>query len=306
MKQFLQVMSMSGEKIQENIMSDFRKRKPTDNTILYGFVMIAVLLGILAVIFLTMIFQGYTRNLSQSRQAAAAAPVEDKALLKETGAEGYVLQDSSNRYLNEYDIAGWSVENIRLAKNEIYARHGRIFKDEYLDEYFRSKNWYCPSVEPEDFNVEVFNDYEKKNVEYLADAQLGLQGFTSDTFTYQDTLGDKSFAFKYPVNWGNKVMFRVNLTDYGMMISCVDLLNNKRGLSLYGDSFGTVFSFEVRQNEKETGKGEKLILSSDDFYAYLREPESINYLESEPDCVKSYENLQKDMVGVVRTFRIVE
>lgn len=287
-------------------MSDFRKRKPIDNTILYGFVMIAVLLGILAVIFFAMIFQGYSRNLSQSKQAAAAAPVEDKALLKETGAEEYVLKDSDSRYLNEYDIAGWSVENIRIAKNEIYARHGRIFEDEDLDEYFRSKNWYCPSVLPEDFTVDVFNEYEKKNVEYLADAQLGLQGYTSDTFTYQDTLGDKAFAFKYPVSWGNKVMFRVSLTDYGMMISCVDLLNNKRGLSLYGDSFGTVFSFEVRQNEKETGEGEKLILNSDGFYAYLRQPESINYLESEPDCVRSYENLQKEMTGVVRTFRIVE
>jgi len=51
-------------------MSDFRKRKPIDNTILYGFVMIAVLLGILAVIFFAMIFQGYSRNLSQSKQAA--------------------------------------------------------------------------------------------------------------------------------------------------------------------------------------------------------------------------------------------
>lgn len=198
------------------------------------------------------LFSGYTRGAAKSKQEATA-PVEDQVFARETGADEYILPDSEIRYLNEYDITGWSVDEIRLAKNEIYARHGRIFEDEDLDQYFRSKTWYIPSIEPEDFQTDVFNEYEKKNVEYLADAQIGKNCFTSDTFTYQDSLGEVTFAFKYPVYWSKKVMFRVSLADSGMVIHCVDVLNNKRGLSLYGDNFGTVFLLKYRQKRRMSG-----------------------------------------------------
>lgn len=285
-------------------MSGLNSKKSAEKTILYGLITIAVLVMILAGVFLAIFFSGYTRGAAKSKQEATA-PVEDQVFARETGADEYILPDSEIRYLNEYDITGWSVDEIRLAKNEIYARHGRIFEDEDLDQYFRSKTWYIPSIEPEDFQTDVFNEYEKKNVEYLADAQIGKNCFTSDTFTYQDSLGEVTFAFKYPVYWSKKVMFRVSLADSGMVIHCVDVLNNKRGLSLYGDNFGTVFSFEVSTEKKNVRDGEELICSEDGLYAYVKIPEEVNYLEAEPECVESYMALQKEMNGVVKTFRVV-
>ncbi len=59
--------------------------------------------------------------------------MKDYSLIREIGADEYLLPDSNLRYLNEYDIAGWSMGDIRIAKNEIYARHGRIFDDKDLN-----------------------------------------------------------------------------------------------------------------------------------------------------------------------------
>ena len=57
---------------------------------------------------------------------------------------------------------------IHLAKNEIYARHGDIFKNEDLYNYFMGCVWYNPTCKAEDFDDSVLNEYEKANLEILA------------------------------------------------------------------------------------------------------------------------------------------
>ena len=57
---------------------------------------------------------------------------------------------------------------IHLAKNEIYARHGYIFKNEDLYNYFMGSVWYNPTCKAEDFDDSVLNEYEKANLEILA------------------------------------------------------------------------------------------------------------------------------------------
>ena len=57
---------------------------------------------------------------------------------------------------------------IHLAKNEIYARHGYIFKNEDLYNYFMGCVWYNPTCKAEDFDDSALNEYEKANLEILA------------------------------------------------------------------------------------------------------------------------------------------
>lgn len=83
-------------------------------------------------------------------------------------ADDYILPDSSTRYLTGTDIAGLTSEELRLARNEIYARHGRKFKDEALQAYFNSKSWYAGTIEPERFSDDaLLNDVERKNLELI-------------------------------------------------------------------------------------------------------------------------------------------
>ena len=83
-------------------------------------------------------------------------------------ADEYILPDSSTRYLTGTDIAGLTSEELRLARNEIYARHGRKFKDEALQAYFNSKSWYAGTIEPERFSDDaLLNDVERKNLELI-------------------------------------------------------------------------------------------------------------------------------------------
>ena len=81
----------------------------------------------------------------------------------------YLLADSDSRYLTEDDLAGFTAEQCRLARNEIYARHGRRFSDPALQRYFDSLSWYNGTIEPSDFNDNVFNSYERANCILIID-----------------------------------------------------------------------------------------------------------------------------------------
>ena len=74
---------------------------------------------------------------------------------------------SDSQYLTDSDLWSMSSEELRIARNEIYARHGRMFKDQVLQNYFDSKSWYIPSVRPEDFNEQWLNEYEKANAKLI-------------------------------------------------------------------------------------------------------------------------------------------
>lgn len=77
--------------------------------------------------------------------------------------EGYLLPDSDKRMISKKDLEGFDAEQCRIARNEIYARHGRKFKDKELQEYFDSCDWYEGTVEADKFQDSVLNDYEVAN-----------------------------------------------------------------------------------------------------------------------------------------------
>ena len=60
---------------------------------------------------------------------------------------------------------------MKLAVYEIFARHGKIFSDQALNEYFQAFNWYQPSS---DFDDSVLNEYEKHNLDLLVSYQRSM------------------------------------------------------------------------------------------------------------------------------------
>lgn len=76
--------------------------------------------------------------------------------------DDYILPDSDSKYYTTKDLKKLTQEEVKLARNEIYARHGRRFtKDMSVKEYFEGKDWYNPTVdEVEDSEL---NKYEIAN-----------------------------------------------------------------------------------------------------------------------------------------------
>ncbi|HIY02953.1 MAG TPA: YARHG domain-containing protein [Candidatus Blautia faecipullorum] len=82
----------------------------------------------------------------------------------------YFFPDSNSRYLTDEDLAPYSYDQLELAKNEIYARHGRQFVTERIADYFNSKSWYQGTVDPNTFDAQqdsVFNEYEMANIQKI-------------------------------------------------------------------------------------------------------------------------------------------
>ena len=79
------------------------------------------------------------------------------------------LFETDKKYYTKEEFENEPMLVIHLAKNEIYARHGYIFTNEDLYNYFMGCIWYSPTYDGTDFDDSIFNEYEKANLEILAD-----------------------------------------------------------------------------------------------------------------------------------------
>ena len=78
-----------------------------------------------------------------------------------------LFPQTAERYFTAEDFADCPEDILVLAKNEIYARHGRMFLDREIYEYFLTRMWYEPTYAPEEFDESCLNEYEKANIELL-------------------------------------------------------------------------------------------------------------------------------------------
>lgn len=104
--------------------------------------------------------------------------------------QGYLVPDADSRYIKRADTEGFTAQLFNYAKNEIYARHGRLFNSTELQNYFNSQDWYDGFIEPDEFSDTVFNDYEKMNIRYLGNMEEKLSpgGYVldQDGYSYDD------------------------------------------------------------------------------------------------------------------------
>ena len=78
-----------------------------------------------------------------------------------------LFPQTAERYFTAEDFADCPEDILVLAKNEIYARHGRMFLDCEIYKYFLTRMWYEPTYAPEEFDESCLNEYEKANIELL-------------------------------------------------------------------------------------------------------------------------------------------
>lgn len=72
--------------------------------------------------------------------------------------------EGSARLLSTNDLSGKTAWDLRIMRNEIFARYGYVFKNAELRNYFLSQPWYRPQFASVD---NFLNDVEKRNVMFL-------------------------------------------------------------------------------------------------------------------------------------------
>lgn len=88
----------------------------------------------------------------------------------------YFLMGSDSRYLDESELYTFNADDCRIARNEIYARHGRKFNSADLQDYFNAQSWYVPTIEADAFSDSMLNDYERANINLIV-AYEKAQGY---------------------------------------------------------------------------------------------------------------------------------
>jgi hypothetical protein len=106
-------------------------------------------------------------NQTAAEQGELLLPTEDP--------QGVILPESSIRLLTEIDLNDLTKEELRLARNEIYARHGRKFNDSTLQSYFDSKIWYRGSISPDQFDdMALLSNLERKNLDIIKEKEASM------------------------------------------------------------------------------------------------------------------------------------
>ena len=119
------------------------------------------------------------------------AAVDSDTEVSEADAKVYLIQGnekSSNRYekadhlsyttVTKYTLQDLSILDsygLKITRNEIFARHGRMFNDQELQEYFKRQQWYVPQIAANDFDTSCLNEVEKYNVDLISvyEEQIG-------------------------------------------------------------------------------------------------------------------------------------
>ena len=99
---------------------------------------------------------------------------------KDTGSNPYEKADhlaytDSVRYTWK-ELSWLDSYGLCITRNEIYARHGRMFNDQDIQDYFNRQDWYVAQTSSADFDESVLNDVELYNVELIHSYEL-KQGY---------------------------------------------------------------------------------------------------------------------------------
>lgn len=114
------------------------------------------------------------------KDPSANAPIEN-------AKHAYIFPNSSYDWLSyKKDLRNKTDEELRIGRNEIYARHGRRFADVSLQSYFDTKDWYQGTIEPKDFNYNNISRIEQINIDAIMQVewQRRIAG-DAKTYTYK-------------------------------------------------------------------------------------------------------------------------
>lgn len=74
----------------------------------------------------------------------------------------------SERVVTDADLVGKDGYTLDIMRNTVFARHGRRFDNQGLQDYFNNQPWYNPTYLPKEFPLKLLTRLEQRNVDYIA------------------------------------------------------------------------------------------------------------------------------------------
>ncbi len=178
----------------------------------------------------------------------------------------YILENSAVEKLSEDELEGMSKEQLEYAKNEIYARHGKIFDDEVYNKYIADCNWYKPDPNFNEDDLSVTENYNLRLIEQAIEENYPettteepttqattLARYTGDNYTYVppepevDSNNDYSEIAALLTDYGYALCNAINYGNYsyvsGYIAAGSALERDQRSLVSRLYSKGTMESF---------------------------------------------------------------
>jgi len=93
--------------------------------------------------------------------SSTSQSTSDSSTSSTINSADYIISDSNTREISKSELINFTPWQLKVARNEIYARHGRPFVHKDLQCYFATKSWYS---EDPNYNVSSISYVENKNI----------------------------------------------------------------------------------------------------------------------------------------------
>ena len=106
---------------------------------------------------------GYGKKNNLPSKSAGLPSAERNHLPSESGGLPFFM----TRLIRQSDLEGRTRIDLDEWRNEIFARHGRMFKDPLIQKYFNEQPWYHPRYPPNEFPSSLLSKVQQANVQTL-------------------------------------------------------------------------------------------------------------------------------------------
>ena len=105
---------------------------------------------------------------AKNQKAIKLTAIEQKNVDLLASYEAKLREKLATELITDDTLGALFAEDLRVLRNEVYARHGRIFKDVKLQKYFESQAWYKANAE---FKDDQLTEIEVKNLAKIREAE---------------------------------------------------------------------------------------------------------------------------------------
>ena len=136
----------------------------------------------------------------------------------------YEIPVSSILYLEPYHVVNLSNNELWIARNEIYARHGKVFQNEYLTAYFNACSWYEGKAGKTEVTERELNEVEIANLKLIVSAEEAYA--KEHPYPKQYAVGEEIEVSLYATQEKQRICYEV-IPEGDWEYNCILTINDK-------------------------------------------------------------------------------